>query len=87
MAKLAPVMGKKKKSPHSLEHRHPPKRLRRILQRMLQVLDDRLLPYGLFDPFLTLDLVRVRCETLELRVGLLVSLARLTEELGEAGRV
>lgn len=54
---------------------------------MLQVLHDRLLADGLFDPLLRLDAERVRLKSLELPLGFELSRSCLTQQLREAGGV
>lgn len=75
----------------SLKHRHPSKRLRRVLQRMLHVLHDRLLPDRLLDFALRLDVVWVRVQTRDLallcHLRSVVPLARLAQQFHEARRV
>lgn len=71
----------------SLQHRYATKRLRRVLQRVLHVLKDCLLPNSLFDPFLRLNVVRIRVQRHQIGLRLLLSRPRLPQELCEASRV
>lgn len=71
------------REPHILQHRHTAKDLRRVLERMFEVLHNRLLPYRLFYPALCLDVEWVCLHGGKLALCLDVARTRLAQELCE----
>lgn len=76
---------------HILEHGHSAETLWGVLQRVLHVLYHSCLPDGFLDPALSLDIVRIRVQSLNFAllrgIRLSLSILSLAEELCEASRV
>jgi hypothetical protein len=65
----------------SLEHGDSPKDFRTVLQGMLHVLNNSLLPYGFLNPSLCLGVKRVRIERFDLALACQIRLVRTWDGL------
>ena len=76
---------------NSLEHGNSPEGFRTVLQSMLHILNNSLLPYGFLDPSLRFHVERVRIERLDLALASQICLVRsrdgLPQELSKTGGV